>query len=67
MKMKSAPGVVHAHGFSTRATLKSVRASWRFDPVFDGETPFLPTRLIEENPHVAFGRFVNLMRRQQGR
>lgn len=36
-----------------------------FDPVFDGER--VPTDVgEEESPNVAFGRFINLMRRQQG-
>jgi transcriptional regulator with XRE-family HTH domain len=35
------------------------------DPVFDGER--IPADVAEEEgPNVAFGRFVNLMRRQQG-
>ena len=35
-----------------------------FDPVFDGE-PLPAEARAEENPNVAFGRFVNLMRRQR--
>ena len=35
------------------------------DPVFDGD-PVPADAIDEEGPHVAFGRFVNLMRRQHG-
>ena len=35
------------------------------DPVFDGEQ-VLPGVGGEESPNVAFGRFVNLMRRRRG-
>jgi transcriptional regulator with XRE-family HTH domain len=37
---------------------------YAFDPVFDGET--MPGEGVNEEPSIAFGRFVQLMRRDKG-